>query len=57
MALGAGEKKLDRLGNSSGTGFVDVYAVAIIVLASTSDVPAVNGMRGLSATLREGGGG
>ena len=32
-------------------GFVDVYAVATIVFAGKSDVPAVNGVRGPSETL------
>ena len=45
------EKKLDRLGNSFGTGFWDVDAVATIVFAGTYSVPAVDGMRGPSVTL------
>ena len=46
--------KLDRLGNSFGTGFGDVDAVATIVFAGISNVPAVDGMRGPSATLSGG---
>ena len=43
--------KLDHLGNYFGTGFGDVYVVATIVFVGTSDVPAVDGMRGPNATL------
>ena len=42
---------MDRLGNCFGTGFGDIYAVAMIVFVGTSDVPAVDGVRGSSATL------
>ena len=47
-ALVRGE--LDRFGNYFGTGFGDVYPVATIVIAGTSDVPAVDGVRVPSAT-------
>ena len=42
---------MDRLGNSFATDFGDIYAVATIVLPGTSNVTAVNGVRGPSATL------
>ena len=42
---------MDRLGNYFGTGFGDIYAVATIVFVGTLDVPAVDGVRGPSATL------
>ena len=48
------EEEMDRLGNYFGTGFGKVYAVAPIVFAGTSDVPAVDGVRGRSETLEGG---
>ena len=51
MALRNGGGKLDRLGNYFETGFGDVYAVATIAFAGTSNVPAVDDLRGPSATL------
>ena len=51
MALGTGEKKMERLGNSFGTSFGDVYAVATIVFAGTSNATNVDGARSPSATL------
>ena len=44
-------EKLDRLGNSFGIGFGDIYAVATIVFVGTSNITAVDGMRGPIATL------
>ena len=40
-----------RLGNYFGMGFGDVYAVATIVFAGTSNVAAVDGVRVPSVTL------
>ena len=51
MAMGASGGKMDRLGNYFGTGLGGVYAVATIVFAGKSDVPAADGVRGSSATL------
>ena len=45
---------MERLGNSFGTSFGDVYAVATIVFAGTSNVPAIDGVRGPSVTLGRG---
>ena len=47
-------KKMDCIGNYYGTVSGDVYAVETIVFVGISDVPAVNCMRGLSATLGRG---